>query len=54
MDGGKVGVLKEGDEVCLGGFLEGHDGRGLETEISLWRAESENGVQVRSSHKYVP
>ena len=35
MDGGKVGVFEEGDEVGLGGLLEGHDGRGLEAEIGL-------------------
>ena len=35
VDGGKVGVLEERDEVCLGGFLEGHDSRGLEAEVRL-------------------
>lgn len=35
MDGGQVGVLKEGDEVCLGGLLESHDGGGLEAEVGL-------------------
>ena len=35
VDGSEVGVLEEGDEVCLGGFLEGHDGRGLEAEVRL-------------------
>ena len=35
MDGAQVGVLKEGDEVSLNGFLEGTDGRGLEAEIGL-------------------
>ena len=35
VDGGQVGILKEGDEVRLSGLLEGHDGRGLEAKIGL-------------------
>jgi len=35
MDGTKVGVLKEGDEVSLNGLLESADGRRLEAEIAL-------------------
>ena len=35
VDGAEVGVLKEADEVGLGGFLQSHDGRGLEAEIGL-------------------
>ena len=35
VDGAKVGVLKEPDKVSLRGFLEGHDGRALEAEVSL-------------------
>ena len=35
VDGSQVGVLEKRDEVSLGSFLEGHDGGGLETEISL-------------------
>ena len=35
MDGAKVGVLEEGDEVGLNGLLESADGRGLEAEIRL-------------------
>jgi len=35
VDGAQVGVLEEGDEVGLGGFLEGQDGVTLETEIVL-------------------
>ena len=35
VDGAKVGVFKEGDEVSLNGFLERTDGRGLEAEIGL-------------------
>ena len=35
VDGAQVGVFKEPDEVSLRSFLEGHDGRGLESEISL-------------------
>ena len=35
VNGSQVGVLEEGDEVRLGGLLEGHDGGGLEAEIRL-------------------
>ena len=35
VDGAEVGVLEERDEVGLGGFLEGDDGRSLEAEIVL-------------------
>jgi histone H3 len=35
VDGAQVGVLEEGDEVCLNGLLEGADGRGLEAEVGL-------------------
>ena len=35
VDGAQVGVFKETNQVSLRGFLEGHDGRGLETEVSL-------------------
>ena len=35
VDGAQVGVFEEADEVRLGGFLESHDGGGLESEISL-------------------
>ena len=35
VDGAQVGVFEESYEVGLGSFLEGHDGRGLEAEISL-------------------
>ena len=35
VDGSQVGILEEGDEVSLGGLLEGTDGRGLEAEIGL-------------------
>ena len=35
VDGGQVGVLEQGNEVSLRGFLESGDGRGLESEISL-------------------
>ena len=35
VDGSEVGVLEERDEVSLGGFLEGHDGRGLEAQVRL-------------------
>ena len=35
VDGAQVGILKETDEVGLGSFLESHDSRGLEAEVSL-------------------
>jgi hypothetical protein len=35
VDGSQVGILKEGDEVSLSSFLEGHNGRRLESEIGL-------------------
>ena len=35
VDGAQVGVFEESYEVGLGSFLEGHDSRGLEAEISL-------------------
>jgi histone H3 len=35
VDGAQVGVFEESYEVGLGSFLEGHDGGGLETEVSL-------------------
>ena len=35
VDGAQVGVFEETDEVGLGSLLEGHDGRGLEPEVSL-------------------
>ena len=33
VDGAKVGVLEKTDQVSLGGFLEGEDGRALESDI---------------------
>ena len=35
VDGAKVGVLEETDEVSLRGLLKGHDGGALEAEIGL-------------------
>lgn len=35
VDGAEVGVLEEGDQVCLGSLLEGQDGGGLESEFLL-------------------
>jgi hypothetical protein len=35
VDGAKVGVLEEGDEVGLDGLLESADGRALEAEVGL-------------------
>ena len=34
VDGAKVGVLEETDEVSFGGFLKGSDGAGLESEVT--------------------
>ena len=35
MDGGKVGVLEEGNEVSLSSLLESEDSRALEPELLL-------------------
>ena len=35
MDGAQVGVLKQTNKVSLASLLEGHDSRGLESEVSL-------------------
>ena len=35
VDGAKVGILEETDEVSLRRLLKGHDGRALEAEVSL-------------------
>ena len=35
VDGAQIGIFKEGDEVCLDGFLEGTDGGRLEAEVGL-------------------
>jgi len=35
VDGAKVGVLEEGDEVSLDGLLKSADGRALEAEVGL-------------------
>jgi len=35
VDGAKVGVFEEGNEVSFRGFLKGSDRRGLEAEIAL-------------------
>ena len=35
VDGAQVGVFEETDEVSLRSLLEGHDSRGLETQVSL-------------------
>ena len=48
MDGSQVGVLEEGDEVGLGGFLERHDGRGLEAEVGLREREMSTQGKVIS------
>ena len=34
MDGAKVGILEEADEVGFGGFLKGSDSAGLEPEVT--------------------
>jgi len=35
MDSGQVGIFEQGDKVGFGGFLESHDGRGLEAKVGL-------------------
>ena len=35
VDGAQVGVLKQSNQVGLTSLLEGHDGRALESEVSL-------------------
>jgi histone H3 len=35
VDGAQVGIFEKTNEVSLGSFLQGHDGGGLETEVSL-------------------
>ncbi len=35
VDGAQVGVLKQTNQVGLGSLLQGHDGAGLEAEVSL-------------------
>ena len=35
MDGAQVGVLEKADQVGLAGFLQGHDGAALETQIGF-------------------
>ncbi len=35
VDGAQVGVLEKSDQVGLAGFLQGHDGRALESQIGL-------------------
>ena len=35
VDGAKVGVLEEGDEISLNGLLKSTDGRGLEAKVRL-------------------
>ena len=35
VDGAKVGVLEEADQVRLGGLLKGEDGRGLQAKGRL-------------------
>ena len=35
MDGAQVGVLEEGDEVCLDGLLKRTDGGALEAQVGL-------------------
>jgi hypothetical protein len=35
VDGAQVGILEKTDQVCLGSLLKGHDGGGLESQVSL-------------------
>lgn len=45
MDGSQVSILEQGDEVSLSGFLEGHDGRGLEAQVGLELRVSGHGAR---------
>lgn len=35
MDGAEVGVFEQADEVSFNGFLEGEEGRALESELAV-------------------
>ena len=35
MDGAQVGVLEKSNQVGFAGFLEGHDGAALESQVGL-------------------
>uniref|UniRef100_A0A0K2VG34 Putative LOC101056226 [Mus musculus] n=1 Tax=Lepeophtheirus salmonis TaxID=72036 RepID=A0A0K2VG34_LEPSM len=35
VDGTQVGIFKKTHKICLRSLLESHDGRGLETQVSL-------------------
>ena len=35
VDGAQVGIFEKTNQVSLSGFLESHDGAGLETQVSL-------------------
>jgi hypothetical protein len=48
VDGGQVGVLKEADEIRFRGFLERHDGGGLEAEVCLCIHNIGNAHQQRT------
>jgi len=41
VNGSQVGILEQGDEVSLGGFLERHDSGRLEAEVGLTNETSE-------------
>ena len=41
VDGSQVGILEQGHEVSLGGFLERHDSGRLEAEVGLTNEASE-------------
>lgn len=46
MDGSKIGVFEEGNQVGFSSLLESHDSRGLETEIGL-------GVMMNTLYKSI-
>lgn len=48
VNGGQIGVLKEGDEVSLGCFLESHHSRRLETKIGL---DSNESIDVKADNE---
>jgi hypothetical protein len=37
VDGSKIGILKQRDEVSFGRLLQSHNGRRLEAQVGLWR-----------------
>ena len=53
VDGRKVRVLKERDEICLGSLLKSHDGRGLESEVCLKGSKSAPSSSARRNDAHL-